>query len=513
MAPWGALISSLNRWPLLLVSLECQNFSSSCSSTGKASLVYLLVNAEGQQVTENDTNSVCVSFAEPSRPMNKLRVHQNGEVKFSSSTKQRKGMAESFYLTELEEHSSSIVITHKRRTKNDKKGKSDQESSLDTFSFLCINPITSEFYLGRCAADEGGAKQVDHTESYSIFKIEVVKENPTFSVIGIDQEQLSLSDEKDGFAPSSSSSSSSSSPPYISRPRRDLDSLSIEEINTFKSNGYLQVSHLVPQYKIDACLRVLNHHLGLPGAIIPGGTQKGLGKFGGKLTTHPCVIDLLSDAVFRYVENFLGIGNVLESNLRPQIALRFPEIHEINYTNNRVWHTDPYRQGHYHNFSLIVGVFLSDVYHENAGNLCLWPGSHVKIFHSKDHSVNSTGDIDFNELCSLFDNSTLSESKTVHQNHIFADKQNLKRDGSLVPDIGPPVQLLANAGDVVFCHPDLAHCGGINTSSNIRSMVYFRIKSKMVQEDTKDGDNADTPFNRKFRHGLDKLYFDLPGII
>ena len=72
-------------------------------------------------------------------------------------------MAESFYLTELEEHSSSIVITHKRRTKNDKKGKSDQESSLDTFSFLCINPITSEFYLGRCAADEGGAKQVEVT--------------------------------------------------------------------------------------------------------------------------------------------------------------------------------------------------------------------------------------------------------------------------------------------------------------------------------------------------------------
>ena len=300
--------------------------------------------------------------------------------------------------------------------------------------------------------------------------------------------------------------------------------MSWDEINRFKTNGYLQITGLVPQYKMDACLRVLNHHLGLPDAITDGGVQKGLGKLSGKLTAHPSITELLTDSAFRYVEKFLGAGNVVESCFRPQIAMRFPEIHEINYTNNRIWHTDPYRQGHYHNFSLIVGICLTDVQYINSGNLCVWPGSHSKIFRCKDHSAGSTGDIHFEELSKLYDCSTLYKSAQTSSNqggdddHDDYDNNNdqnnnvqdmksgsLKRDGSEVPDIGPPVQLLTRAGDVIFCHPDLAHCGGLNTSSHIRSMVYFRIKSKL-------GSDRPGSTDRNYQREMNDLYFDLPGI-
>ena len=38
-------------------------------------------------------------------------------------------------------------------------------------------------------------------------------------------------------------------------------------------------------------------------------------------------------------------------------------------------------------------------------------------------------------------------------------------------------QVLLKAGDTVLLHPDLAHTGGPNFGCNIRSMVYFRVKS------------------------------------
>lgn len=47
-----------------------------------------------------------------------------------------------------------------------------------------------------------------------------------------------------------------------------------------------------------------------------------------------------------------------------------------------------------------------------------------------------------------------------------------------VPFIGHPLQLFGRAGDIVFLHPDLAHCGGTNLSPHIRTMIYFRLRCK-----------------------------------
>jgi hypothetical protein len=73
------------------------------------------------------------------------------------------------------------------------------------------------------------------------------------------------------------------------------------------------------------------------------------------------------------------------------------------------------------NFTVLVGVFLSPVRSEFAGNFTVWPGSHHRLErHFREHGLETL------------------------------------RNG--MPDIplGPPLQLLAEPGDVVLCHYQLA---------------------------------------------------------
>jgi ectoine hydroxylase-related dioxygenase (phytanoyl-CoA dioxygenase family) len=56
------------------------------------------------------------------------------------------------------------------------------------------------------------------------------------------------------------------------------------------------------------------------------------------------------------------------------------------------------------------------------------------------------------------------------------DFMNVHNNEPELPSLGEPLQMLAEAGDVLLLHPDTAHAGGPNASSEIRRMVYFRVK-------------------------------------
>ena len=281
----------------------------------------------------------------------------------------------------------------------------------------------------------------------------------------------------------------------------------------FRTEGYIQLSNVVPKGQIDDCLRVLNHNLGIPNAVSSGGTQKGLGKLGGGLTQDPRVLALMSGVAWQWAEQFLGVGQI-DFNLSPQIALRFPELvdgkgdvlgdgaydmstevlPEKYGTDNRLWHTDPHRQGHTHNFSLLVGVALSDITTEYAGNLCVWPGSHLMIHPCK---VGDKGAIDMDRLAQ-------AASVEIQQEAESRDP--------ILPDLGPPLQLTHRTGDIVVLHPDLAHAGGSNRSPCIRPMVYFRLKSRsLTQFDTKRN-TMDEHMTSIIRKHMDNMWFDLPGV-
>ena len=175
--------------------------------------------------------------------------------------------------------------------------------------------------------------------------------------------------------------------------------------------------------------------------------------------------------------------------------------------------------------SLLVGVCLSDVTAENAGNLLVWPGSHLLLHPCK---TNRHGALDLDLLArklagqdlhvtaaatttataaATATDTTKTASDTTptatadrtaasstaatttatsasdpsdpsHPHHPHHPLHN--NEPPHLPHLGPPVQVLARAGDVVLLHPDLAHAGGPNRTDSVRKMVYFRIRSRGV---------------------------------
>jgi hypothetical protein len=91
-------------------------------------------------------------------------------------------------------------------------------------------------------------------------------------------------------------------------------------------------------------------------------------------------------------------------------------------------------------FSLLVGVFLSDVPTQFAGNFTVWPGSHHLI------------------------------EAYFRQRGSRAMREDMPQVA-----LPKPQQLLCSAGDVVFCHYQLAHAAAVNTEDFDRYAVFFRV--------------------------------------
>lgn len=96
-------------------------------------------------------------------------------------------------------------------------------------------------------------------------------------------------------------------------------------------------------------------------------------------------------------------------------------------------------------FTALVGVFLSDVTQEFAGNLVVWPGSHEVL------------------------------ERYFRERGSAAMTEGMPR----VP-LGSPVQLMAAPGDLLLCHYQLAHAAAVNLSPNDRYAVYFRLWFKNI---------------------------------
>lgn len=91
-------------------------------------------------------------------------------------------------------------------------------------------------------------------------------------------------------------------------------------------------------------------------------------------------------------------------------------------------------------FTLLVGVFLSEVSQEYAGNFTVWPRSHRQMErHFREGGVKTT------------------------------------REGMPSIPLGEPRQILATTGDVILCHYQLAHAAAPNVSASDRIAVYFRL--------------------------------------
>jgi hypothetical protein len=215
---------------------------------------------------------------------------------------------------------------------------------------------------------------------------------------------------------------------------------------TLHRDGCVHLPGVIPQVMVDHARRLINHSLGESGidpAQLPILRAR---SYCPEMREHPDLLALLTKTpAWELVESAIGIGKVAPP-IGLQIALRFPKLADpppaprphIDGVAGGVNGVPP---GTIQHFTGLLGVLLSDLPNENAGNFTVWPGTH----------------------------------------HAFADHfrqhgpQTLLTQGMSAVPLPTPRQITGKAGDVVLCHYLLAHGIAPNTSPNIRYAAFFRL--------------------------------------
>ena len=105
-------------------------------------------------------------------------------------------------------------------------------------------------------------------------------------------------------------------------------------------------------------------------------------------------------------------------------------------------------EGKIYNHTVLVGVFLTPVQREFAGNFTVWPGSHH-----------------------------------VYENYFRERGPRAMSEPMPVLEIGPPEQMICDVGDVVLAHYQLGHSAAVNTADVDRIAIYFRVWLRKVESD------------------------------
>jgi ectoine hydroxylase-related dioxygenase (phytanoyl-CoA dioxygenase family) len=105
--------------------------------------------------------------------------------------------------------------------------------------------------------------------------------------------------------------------------------------------------------------------------------------------------------------------------------------------------TNGVKEGTIANFTMLVGVYLSDVLTDFAGNLSVWPGSHH-----------------------------------IFEKHFRENGPQSLFNGMPKVELPPGHQVKARAGDAVLCHYQLGHGVTPNVSPYVRYGIFFRLKHR-----------------------------------
>jgi len=209
-------------------------------------------------------------------------------------------------------------------------------------------------------------------------------------------------------------------------------------------NGFVKIPGVVPRIMVDAALRAINHSVGqgmAPDDMVRFRSQS----YCPELQNTPVITDLfLKTPAWALAESLIG-----EGRLRPirggQIAIRFPVLQDPPnpprpHLDGMYSPTNGVPQGQIRNFTMLAGIFLSDVTQPFAGNFTVWPKTH-HLFEGyfREHGPPSL------------------------------------LDGMPKVAMPEPLQLTAQAGDLVLAHYELAHAAAQNTSPHPRYAIFFRL--------------------------------------
>lgn len=210
-------------------------------------------------------------------------------------------------------------------------------------------------------------------------------------------------------------------------------------------DGYLQLPGMVPQERVAAALRAINSSLGDRGMAPDDLPTLRSQSYCGELIHDRAILDLLYGSGLWGLAEELVATDGLQAVDKGQIALRFPTMAAPGavrpHLDGMYSPTNGVPKGEILNYTMLVGVMLSDVTEAGRGNLTVWPGSHRQ-----------------------------------HGAYFAEHGPQALLDGMPPVDKAPPVQLLGRAGDAVLCHYLLAHGVAPNVGPDIRYAVYFRLR-------------------------------------
>ena len=166
----------------------------------------------------------------------------------------------------------------------------------------------------------------------------------------------------------------------------------------------------------------------------------------------PAIMNLISQSpVYNILDEIFEINNIDWD--KGQIAIR--RAHNYPEPVPPTPHIDGFSsglngldEGKIYNHTVLVGVFLTPVKHEFAGNFTVWPGSHY-----------------------------------VYENYFRERGPRAMSEPPPALEIGPPLQLMCDVGDVVLAHYALGHSAAVNTAAVDRIAIYFRVWLRKVESD------------------------------
>jgi hypothetical protein len=167
--------------------------------------------------------------------------------------------------------------------------------------------------------------------------------------------------------------------------------------------------------------------------------------------TSPIMNLLLQSPVHNILDEIFGLDEIDWD--KGQIAIRrahnhpepIPPTPHIDGFSSGVNGLD---EGKIYNHTVLVGVFLTPVQTEFAGNFTVWPGSHY-----------------------------------VYENYFRVRGPRAMSEPPPAPEIGQPFQLMCGVGDVVLAHYQLAHSAAVNTADVDRIAIYFRVWLRRIESD------------------------------
>jgi hypothetical protein len=228
-----------------------------------------------------------------------------------------------------------------------------------------------------------------------------------------------------------------------------------EQLQAMKHDGFVMLRNMIPSSMIAVALRTINHALGNAKAgVTPEQACAAIG-------TDATLTALFNSTQVRsVVEHFLGVENVPEwAGNHVQVALRYPmhptaqrfaAAHAGYHIDGIPTDNNGLEPGKLHPFTMLIGVYLNDAMLEDAGNLFVYPGSHIE--HAKYFAQ--------------------------HGPECLLHTKPFKMPPIALPR--GPTQITVNAGDVILAHYLLAHGIACNVSPNIRYALYFRVSSKRM---------------------------------